>query len=100
VSSDNHREKRQAKKDGATVVTNSGRGFRKGDAVWRNYLMDYKHNAKTFSLSLKNWRKHSIDAWNEGHKIPMIKVIFEDGTELAIIPWDVLEFLEKKNNEL
>jgi hypothetical protein len=97
VSSDNHREKRQAKKDGATPVRNSGRGFRKGDATWRNYLIDYKHNAKSFSLNLKGWQKHSIDAWNEGHKIPMIKVIFEDKTELAIIPWDVLEYLEKKN---
>lgn len=100
MSSDNHREKRQAKKDGATPVRNSGRGFRKGDAVWRDYLVDYKHNAKSFSLSLKNWKKHSTDAWNDSHKTAMIKVIFEDGTELAIIPWDVLDYLEKKNNEL
>jgi hypothetical protein len=90
----NHQEKRRAKRDGATQVRNSGRGFRKGDAVWRGYLVDYKHNAKSFSLNLKAWSKHAKDAWNEEHKIPMIKVIFEDDTQLAIVPWDVIVELE------
>ena len=100
MSSDNHREKRQAKMDGATPVRNSGRGFHKGDAVWRDYLVDYKHNAKTFTLTNKSWAKHAKDAWNEGHKIPMIKVIFEDGTEVAMVPWDTLVALEEENDEL
>lgn len=100
MSSDNHREKRQAKMDGAVPVRNSGRGFRKGDAVWRDYLVDYKHNAKTFTLSNKAWAKHAKDAWNENHRIPMIKIIFEDGTELAVIPWDTLKALETIEDEL
>lgn len=100
MSSDNHREKRQAKMDGATPVRNSGRGFRKGDAVWNDYLVDYKHNAKTFTLTAKNWAKHAKDAWNEDHRIPMVKVIFEDGTEVAMIPWDTLVELEERYREL
>jgi hypothetical protein len=45
-------------------------------------------------LNLKAWSKHAKDAWNEEHKIPMIKVIFEDDTQLAIVPWDVIVELE------
>ena len=91
----NHQEKRRAKMDKATPVRNSGRGFRKGDAVWKNYLIDYKHNAKSFSLNIKGWAKHTKDAWNDDHKIPMIKVIFEDNTQVASIPWDTLVELEE-----
>lgn len=100
MSSDNHREKRQAKMDGATPVKNSGRGFKKGDAVWKNYLVDYKHNAKSFTLTNKAWAKHAKDAWNDNHRTPMIKVIFEDGTEVAMIPWDMLKALEDVTSEL
>lgn len=95
----NRKEQRQAKKDGAKVVSNSGRGFVKGDAMWKDYLVDYKHNAKTFTLSNVNWQKHAADSWKEDHRIPMVKVIFEDGTELAIIPWDMLVKLEEKYDE-
>jgi hypothetical protein len=100
LTSDNYREKRQARKDGATPVPNSGRGFRKGDAVWRTYLVDYKHNAKSFTLTSKAWAKHGRDAWNDSHKDPMIKVIFEDGTEIAIVSWDCLVALEQIADEV
>jgi hypothetical protein len=91
----NHKEKREARKDGAIPVSNSGRGFVKGDAKWKNYLLDYKHNSSTFTLSKNNWQKHAKDAWNENHRIPAIKVVFDDQTSLAIIPWDVLTSFEE-----
>jgi hypothetical protein len=96
----NHREKREAKKDGAKPVRNSGRGFRKGDATWREFLIDYKHNAKSFTLTLKAWRKHATDAWNEDHRIPCIKVVYEDGTEVGIVPWDTVRMLEVSEDEI
>jgi hypothetical protein len=87
----NRLEKREAKKDGATLVSNSGRGNAKGDAKWDDYLFDYKFNKKSFSLSLKNWLKHKKDAWEDNHREPIIKIIFEDQTKLVIIDYEIFK---------
>lgn len=82
-------EKREASRDGAKPVKNSGRGFRKGDAVLDgDWLIDYKHNQSSFTLNSVAWSKHCKDAWNEGHLNPAIKVVFGDGRMVAIIDWD------------
>ena len=47
-------EKEEIKKDKAKGVKNSGRGFKKGDAVLNKFLVDYKHNEKTFTLTHEN----------------------------------------------
>jgi len=91
----NHREKRSARKDGAVIVSNSGRGFRKGDAKLDDWLIDYKHNEFTFTLKSTAWAKHSKDAWNENQLKPLIKVIYGDGRAVAIIDWD--DFIELKS---
>jgi len=93
-------ERREAKLDQARPVKNSGRGERKGDAVLNNqFLIDYKHNAKSFVLSKKNWDKHAKDAWNDGHYEPLIKVIFDDNSAVAIIEWNTFkEFLNDNGN--
>lgn len=89
-------EKREAALDGAKLVKNSGRGFRKGDAVLDGtWLIDYKHNEFSFTLKSTAWSKHCKDAWNDGHYSPAIKVIFGDRRMVAIIDWD--EFVELKN---
>jgi len=91
----NQRERRSAKKDGAKVIPNSGRGFKKGDALLdEEWLIDYKHNEKTFTLSATSWAKHSKDAWNDGQYKPIVKVIFGDGRTIAILDWD--DFIELK----
>ncbi len=88
-------EKREAARDNAKPVKNSGRGFKKGDAVLEDeWLIDYKHNEFTFTLKSSAWSKHSRDAWNDGHYKPLIKVIFGDGRMVAIMDWD--DFLELK----
>lgn len=85
----NYAEKRAAKKDGAKLVANSGRGFKKGDAIlYDEWLVDYKNNEKTFTLKSTAWAKHSKDAWNDGHYKPLIKVNFGDGRSVVIIDWD------------
>ena len=89
----NAQEKKEAKRDGAVLVKNSGRGYEKGDAKldvgeWR-FLLDYKHYEKTFSCSRTAWAKLRNDAWNSDHRSPLIKVQYGDGIELAIVEWDV-----------
>lgn len=92
----NAEEFREAKRDGAKLVKNSGRGFHKGDAlIGDEFMVDYKHNAKSFSLTNKNWKKLVLDAWGEDRRSPIIKVIFEDDTKIGIIDWAWLqEFIE------
>jgi hypothetical protein len=94
----NKLEKNEAKKDNVSLVKNSGRGFEKGDAKIDQFLIDYKFNAKSFQLSLVNWKKLTRDAWNEDHRSPIISIKFEDGTKLAILDWNYfIDYLEIKN---
>ena len=84
----NKLEKREAHKDGASLVKNSGRGYEKGDAKLGPFLIDYKFNAKSFTLNIANWRKHRADAMREQNRTPAIIVKFEDDTKVAIISFD------------
>lgn len=91
-------EKRESKLDNARPVKNSGRGEKKGDAVYKDkFLIDYKHNAKSFTLNKKNWDKHAKDAWNDGHFEPLIKVVFADNSSVAIIEWNTFKELLNGN---
>lgn len=93
------REASEAARDGASLVANSGRGRMKGDARMPGLLVDYKHNAKTFTLTNKNWKKHRDDAWGEGHREPVISVVFEDDTKVGIIDWNLfMELTEGMRN--
>lgn len=89
----NHMEKKEAKKDGAQLVPNSGRGKLKGDAMLPGYLIDYKFNSKSFTLNLAAWEKHSKDAWKQGHRDPMIIIKFGNDRKVAIIDYDVIKEL-------
>lgn len=91
-------ERREAKIDGARLVKNSGRGESKGDARldspqgFFKFLIDYKHYEGTFTINRANWKKLAKDAWNDDHRSPLIKVVYEDGVELAILEWN--EFVQ------
>ena len=93
------RESKEAAKDGASLVTNSGRGKEKGDAKLPGYLLDYKHNEKTFTLTVENWHKHRRDAWKDNYREPVISVVFGDGTKVAIIDWQIFMDLQGETNE-
>lgn len=84
-------EKQEAKRDGAKTVKNSGRGLKKGDATFHKFLLDYKHNASTFTLSRDAWIKMRKDAWRSNYKYPCISVVLgeDSDTKVAIIDWDV-----------
>ncbi len=96
-------EKQEIKKDKAKAVKNSGRGIKKGDAVFHKFLIDYKHNAKSFTLNHAAWLKMRKDAWRSNYLYPCITVVLgEDSeTKVAIIDWDVfLDLLEGSDYEV
>ena len=90
-------EKEEIKKDGAQGVKNSGRGMRKGDAKLGEFLVDYKHNEKTFTLTRTAFRKLRADAWNTQYKHPCISVVLggDSDTKVAVIEWEVFMELLK-----
>lgn len=95
-------EKEEIKKDKAKGVKNSGRGIKKGDATLNKFLVDYKHNGKTFTLTLENWLEHRKNAWNSNYRYPCISVVFGEhsDTKVAIVEWEVFrELIEGSDYE-
>jgi len=93
-------EKSEAKRDGARLQKNSGRGkYQKADAKLGDMSIDYKEYAKSFSLSRAVWAKACDDAATNGLDYnPVIKVILGEGNSkvrLAVISWDYLEYLKE-----
>ena len=90
-------EKQEIKRDKAKAVKNSGRGLKKGDATYHSFVIDYKHNASTFTLSREAWIKMRKDAWRSNYKYPCISVVLGSNSEskVAIIDWEVFRELVK-----
>lgn len=94
-------EKKQAKKDKARLVKNSGRGLNKGDAELQKFLIDYKEtDASSFTISLEKFKKHELDAIHI-QKEAVIVVIFKEhnGRALAVVDWEILKDLVKPPEE-
>jgi hypothetical protein len=90
----------EIKKDKAKPVKNSGRGFRKGDAEFHEFLLDYKHNGASFTLTRLAWMKMRKDAWKSNHKYPCISVVLGEDSDVkvAIIEWHVFKELIKDSD--
>lgn len=91
-------ERGEAKRDGAKQQKNSGRGdYQKGDAQWRNFIVDYKEYEKSISVSTDMWAKICTDTFKvDRNKHPLLKLILGRGdskTRLAVIEWALLEEL-------
>jgi len=98
----NEEERRQAKRDGATLVKNSGRGLRKGDAILGNLMLDYKFTSKnSYTINRSKLNDFRSQAWRE-QKEPVVVVIFTDERqqELAICDWQYLKDLQEENGRL
>jgi hypothetical protein len=98
-------ERSEARKDGARLQKNSGRGkIQKADAILNDWSIDYKEYAESFSISRKVWAKVCTDAFTNGPDfIPVIKLILGGKTRIAIVAWSYLEYLkecERKLHEL
>lgn len=89
-------EKSEARRDGARLQKNSGRGkYQKGDAVLGDFLLDYKEYKKSFSISQDSWAKVCTDAIKMG-KHPALKLIIGEGNQkvrVAVIEWTMFEEL-------
>lgn len=96
-------ERTESKKIGAKQHKNSGRNTKKGDATWRDFVVDFKESSKSFTINQDVWAKAVTDAIKAGtDKSPAIVLILGEGnkkTRLAIIEFDLLDQLtwEDKN---
>jgi len=86
-------EKSESKRIGAKQHKNSGRNTQKGDASWKNFVVDFKEVGKSFTLNKDVWAKATTDAMKNG-KDPAIVVVLGEGNSkvrLAIIEMSILE---------
>lgn len=91
-------EKSESKRIGAKQHKNSGRNTKKGDASWKNFVVDFKEVEKSFTLNKQVWAKATTDAIRNG-KDPAIVVVIGEGNakvRLAIIEMSILEQLTEE----
>lgn len=92
-------ERSEIKRMNAKAHKNSGRGqYQKGDASWKNFVVDVKEYSKSFSLTKDVWAKIVTDTLRtDRSKMPALKVVLgnEQKIRLAVIEWSALEELER-----
>jgi hypothetical protein len=88
-------EQGEIKKIKAVAHKNSGRGNKKGDATWGNFIIDIKEASKSFTLNEKVWAKITTDAIRSGiDKSPALVIVLGSGpkkTRLFISELSVAE---------
>ena len=86
-------EASEAKRDGARLQSNSGRGqYQKGDAKVDIFTVDYKEYKQSFGLSRSVWAKVCTDAMRNGQSEPALKIILGEGNEKTRL-WVVAEHI-------
>lgn len=79
---------------GGTPHKNSGRGkVKKGDGSYENFTVDVKEAKSSFTLNKNVWAKACTDAVKNRGTDPMILVVLDGQTRLAVIELSVLEQL-------
>lgn len=92
-------ERGEANRIGAKLHKNSGRNNTKGDATWKQYVLDFKEFTKSFSITQNVWAKVSTDCLKvDKQKSPAICLILDGKTRLAIIEWSEFERLVENDN--
>jgi hypothetical protein len=94
-------ERGEAKRIGAKLHKNSGRGMKKGDMSWNDYVVDSKEYSKSFSVSQDVWAKVVTDTLKvDKSKSPALMVVLGEThkTRLAIIEWSEFERLVENDN--
>lgn len=90
-------ERGEIKRDGAKAQKNSGRGdYQKGDAKWKQFLVDYKEANSSFTLNKDIWAKICTDTFRVSRDMyPALKIIIgsDSKVRLGIIEWAILEEL-------
>ena len=88
-------ERGEAKRLGAKLGKNSGRGMIKGDAFWSNFTVDFKEVGKSFTLNKDVWAKATTDAMKNKTDPAIIVVLGTESskTRLAVLELSLLEQL-------
>lgn len=85
---------------GARATKNSGRGkIQKGDSFWGRFTVDVKEFTNSFSLSRAVWAKICTDSLKNKGTDPMLLVVLDGQTRLAVIELAVLEQLLENQND-
>lgn len=85
-------EAAEAKRIGATLHKNSGRGMTKADASNDRFVIDFKYAEKSFTVNEKVWGKICTDAMRvDKNKSPMLYLILGGKTRLVIMEYAILE---------
>jgi hypothetical protein len=75
-------EKGEAKRDGAKLTKNSGRGqYQKGDAILDIFTIDYKEYPKGFTVNKDAWAKICGDAYRNNRSEPALKIVLGEGNQ-------------------
>ncbi len=100
----NLREQSEAKRMGAKAHKNSGRGMKKGDGTWRNFIVDWKFAKRSFTLNKDVWAKVVTDTLrSDKEKNPALIIVLGEGNDivrLAIIEQEILEQLDNNDNDM
>ena len=96
-------ERSEAKRIGAKLHPNSGRGTIKGDMSTDLFVIDSKEYTKAFTITTDNWAKICSDTMSVSRsKSPMLYLVLNDNgrkTRLAVIEYSILEeLLERVKN--
>jgi hypothetical protein len=90
-------EKGEINRIGAKAHKNSGRGMKKADASWEDFVVDIKEYSKSYSVSQDSWAKIVTDTLRvDRKKSPALMLVLGEGSKkvrLAIIEWAELERL-------
>jgi len=80
---------------GGVPTKNSGRSAMggKGDGIWKTFCLDVKESAKSFTLNKEVWGKLCKDALSHREKDPMLLVVLDGQTRLAVIELALLQQL-------
>ena len=92
-------EQSESKRIGAKQHKNSGRNTKKGDATWKNFVVDFKEVSKSFTLNKDVWAKATTDALKSNADPAIVVVLGEtQKTRLAVIELSLLEqILEERD---
>lgn len=85
---------------GAKATKNSGRGkIEKGDSFWGRFTVDVKEYKNSYSVSRDSWAKICSDSMVNKGTDPMLLVVLDGQTRLAVIELAVLEELLENQND-
>ena len=93
-------EQSESKRIGAKQHKNSGRNTKKGDATWKNFVVDFKEVSKSFTLNKDVWAKATTDALKSNADPAIVVVLGEtQKTRLAVIELSLLEQLLEEREQ-